>query len=121
MVCTHKLTDRCGVGANVAYFKRNTSLREVSLYPGAGWSAILAVYHNFFLGHAHLNTKIIFAAARIQKLGPTLTYKSDVHTYSISNSILAVFCSICETEQYFSSESRTASSIAFRLISPPTE
>ena len=40
--------------------------------------------------------------------------------YSISVVIAAVFCSICDTEQYFSFESFTASSIAFFETGPPT-
>lgn len=40
--------------------------------------------------------------------------------YSITEVICAVFCTICDTEQYFDSESRTASSIAFLGTFPLT-
>jgi len=40
--------------------------------------------------------------------------------YSISNLIFAVFSSIAETEQYFSFERRTASSMALWETLPPT-
>src|SRR5580704_9398434 len=41
-------------------------------------------------------------------------------SYTISKVILALFSSMAETEQYFSLESRTASSTAFCETLPPT-
>lgn len=43
-----------------------------------------------------------------------------VHLYSIWLLMVAVFCNICETEQYFSFDRRTASSIAFDDTLPVT-
>ena len=47
-------------------------------------------------------------------------YSPEASAYSISAVILAVFSSMAETEQYFSFDRRTASSMAFRATLPPT-
>ena len=47
-------------------------------------------------------------------------HKSGNHTSSITAVIFAVLPSICDTEQYFSFDSRTASYTALRDTFPPT-
>lgn len=109
LVAVNQFLDGGGIGAHVAVFKIDTSLREVGLDGPARRSAGLGK-HNDFRWHGHLKGSDSHIA--VLRFYPT--------SNSISAVIFAVACSIAETEQYFSLERRTASSTALRETGPPT-
>jgi hypothetical protein len=96
----------CRIAADIPIFVLYASRREVGPDGVARRSAGLGKDHDL-LGHRSLDTTSINEPRYFS-------------TYSIATDIFAVFCSIAATEQYFSSESRTASSTALRETAPPT-
>ena len=103
LVFAGQFPDCLTVLGNIFFDERYTPLREVRLGPGAGRSTRLHEYNDRLFGHGGSRDKDV----RIQ-------------AYSISDLMETDFCNIWDTEQYFSLDSRTASSIAFRSTSPPT-
>lgn len=106
VVRAHQLAHRFRVAADVTVAVLNASLREVGLQRVARRSAGLGVGHDSLVGHAAPKTSRGLPRAQ--------------SAYSISLVIFAVFCSMAETEQYFSFERRTASSTAFFATLPLT-
>ena len=106
MVGAHQFAHRFVIAGQVMVNVVDTSLREVGLQRVARRSAGLAVNHDSLVGHAAPKTS----------RGPALAQSM----YSISLVILAVFCSMAETEQYLSLDRRTASSTAFFVTLPLT-
>ena len=100
LVGLHQLPDCVGIAADVALLELDTSRREVGLDGSAGWSAGLGEYDNGVF-HSPLGF---------------LDYQNralNTQMYSMTVVMVAVFCSMAETEQYFSLERRTASSMPF--------
>ena len=141
MIFLDKFTHRTEVAAHVFIFEWNASLREVGFCRVARRSSRLAEEDHAFAVHMAMrlsdDTKGGTNRLEIRKLrnhqappkSPFLDlwggadhpcWTAIAPRYSISKCILAVFCSMAETEQYFSFESRTASSTAFFCTLPPT-
>jgi hypothetical protein len=100
LVLLHQVPHRGCIACNVPLFKPDSSRREKCRNHVAGWSAGLSKDHYFRLSHELFDSGLLGNGALSQ-------------SYSIVDVISAVFSSIAETEQYFSWERRTASSIAF--------
>ena len=101
-ILVDQVLHRILVTADIAIFIRDSSLREVGPDCVARWSAGLGEKDNLCVGHRGMCQHNNYSA------------------YSIARLIFAVFCSMAETEQYFSSDSRTASSTALWDTLPPT-
>ena len=106
----NQVTHGRGMELDVPLLVVDTPSREVGLKPFAGRSAGLREDDDLF---AHPRVRRILAHK-----GSTISHGFSL--YSISKVILAVFPTMAATEQYFSSESRTASSIALCETFPPT-
>ena len=116
------------ITADIAVFVRDSSLREVGLYCLARWSAGLGEDDDFLFEHRFEIRAIYDLQGTIADVQLPISNLFDdkmllvtprnriqppyFPAYSISKLILTVCRSIAETEQYFSSESRTASSTA---------
>ena len=112
----HQLHQGLLVRAHVLGLKINTFLRKVALSPGARRSTRLAVNHDSLAHSLFVSSwSIIFRAW-------TRTYffaaVSEPERIRISAVMRAVLFSMAATEQYLSSESRTASSTALRETCP---
>jgi len=101
LVFVHKIFDRLRVAADVTFFEIDSFLRKVAFGPCARWSARLRK-QNYGLCHSLVGSA-----------NPLLGAVS--YSITISKLISAVFFSIASTEQYFSIDSRTASSTDFRF------
>ena len=91
--------------ADIAFFVWNAFLRKVALGPRTRWSARLRE-NNYGFCHVLLEARIPSAEV--------------FYSITISKLISAVFFNIPSTEQYFSIESRTASSTDFWFTGPAT-
>ena len=109
LVSFNQFADGVGVAADVAFFKFDTSRREVGLHRAARRSAGLREYQD---GTFHSRVENVF------KDYQNSTFPCQM--YSMTVVILAVFCSMADTEQYFSLDNRTASSMPFLETWPPT-
>ena len=125
VVLTDQFINRLLVHADVFYFKLNSSLREEGLGRIAGWSPRLAEHYNFFLPHefseyltqnSALTDKILLPAKGFTFFN--FCFQLALSSKITSVEICAVVFNMAETEQYFSSESLTASSAAFRDTFP---
>jgi hypothetical protein len=103
----NQVTNGRRVKLDVALLVFDTPSREVGLKPFAGRSARLGEDDNL----------LFHCCVRRTSVHKRRIYFS---LYSMWNVIFAVFCNMAATEQYFSSESRTASSIALCETFPPT-
>ncbi len=123
LVGSDQLEDGLLVHADIFNFKWNPFLRKVGLSPGAWRSAGRAVNNHFLCCHSS-SPKNEIRARRVPL--HYFAVRSPVSTpfsagrSRISQVILAVLLSMAATLQYFSSESRTASSTALRETCPET-
>lgn len=85
--------------------------------PGV-WNGVLL--QNAWEGKAKRRAQPTPGAQACQGAVPGPVFFLGDYSDSISLVICAVFCSMAETEQYFSLDSRTASSTALRETVPPT-
>jgi hypothetical protein len=112
-----QVADRGGIVGNVALFEHDSSLREERRYDMAGRSAGLCEDYDFRLTRVSFLHDSFFHE---QLDALKLNIGAGFYSYSIANVIAAVFSSMADTEQYFSFERRTASSIAFFVTLPRT-
>jgi hypothetical protein len=106
LVFINQVLQRALINADIPFFELDAPPREKGLYRITRRTAGLS--KQYYLGHKQLRTESLTKGRR------------KFQTYSITNVTFAVFCSMAETEQYFSLESRTASSMAFFDTAPPT-
>ncbi len=119
VVLPDQFKDRRLVHAYVFHFKLNTSRREVGLGHVARRSPRLAEDHYFFLLHQKAPNCYLILVCSLQLQFVALYFVS-TPLKRTSVEIWAVVFSIAETEQYFSSDNRTASSTALRETVPET-
>src|SRR6185369_2418208 len=121
LVLPDELEDRFLISADIFFGELNSSSLEDRLNSETWRSTRLAEeYHLLRFGHGSSMTcsRQAKLLGWIHQPGPRMDYFGS-STYSISEVILAVFWSMPETEQYFSSERPTASSMALRETLPP--
>ena len=106
---------------NIPFVKRHPPFFEKELRKVARRTIRLGKDHNFLFCHARVVCKSPQILRQLLRTTSTIRQRTIYDSISsISVVIFAVFCSIAETEQYFSSDRRTASSTDFRETLPPT-
>jgi hypothetical protein len=107
-VFLRQVFDRVQIRRDVPRHERHPALRQKQLHDVAGRTI-----------RVERTAPLSFSSCGLISSG-WRKHQTNRQNSSISTVIVAVFSSIADTEQYFSLESRTASSTAFRDTLPPT-